>query len=233
MNDDQDKQLGEAIRRHATRHAAPDALRDRLAARLQQAAQQDVTQQQATRQTAAAGRQSGRSWNFWKPWTQIAAAFASGVVAASLVVVAAFPPVGEQDRMEQEVVDSHVRSLMVAHLADVASTDQHTVKPWFTGKLDFSPPVRDLAKEGFPLVGGRLDYLDQRQVAALVYGYKRHTINVFVWPAKAGAKPVAKPLSRQGFNIVSWADAGMQFWAVSDLNAEQLQGFAALLRTQP
>jgi len=104
------------------------------------------------------------------------------------------------------------------------------VKPWFSGKLDFTPPVRDLSREGFPLVGGRLDYLNGRSVAALVYQRRLHTINLFVWPCDDTTTSGVKRLTRRGYNIVNWCDGGMRFWAVSDLNAEEMQTFGQLLR---
>jgi anti-sigma factor RsiW len=127
------------------------------------------------------------------------------------------------------VLDAHLRSLMADHLFDVRSTDQHTVKPWFLGKLDFSPPVVDLAPIGFPLVGGRLDYLSGRPVAALVYQRQKHTINVFVWPAgdrNAGLEENAI----RGFHLRHWARDGLAFWAVSDLNDAELTDFVRALQ---
>lgn len=129
-----------------------------------------------------------------------------------------------------EVVDSHVRSLMADHLYDIESTDQHTVKPWFLGKLDFSPPVIDLAGRGFPLLGGRLDYLQGRPVAALVYQRNKHTINVLVYPDDAQRLETIEAYVVRGFHVRRWHGAGMAFWAVSDLNDDDLSQFVRALQ---
>jgi anti-sigma factor RsiW len=115
---------------------------------------------------------------------------------------------------------------MASHMLDVVSTDQHTVKPWFNGKLDFSPPVKNLAEQEFPLSGGRLDYLGGRSVAALVFQRHKHVINLFVWPAPLKDSPPAPVTAIQGYNVIRWSDASMDFWAVSDLNGKELIEFA-------
>ena len=128
----------------------------------------------------------------------------------------------------KEVASAHVRSLLADHLMDGPSSDRHTVKPWFTGKLDFAPEVQDLAASGFALVGGRLDFIDGRTVAALVYRHGRHTVNVFTWPA-AGSDVSPRRESVQGFNVLHWVRRGMNWWAVSDLSADELAELARLL----
>jgi len=137
---------------------------------------------------------------------------------------------GNSDLLTEEIVSSHIRSLQPDHLFDVKSTDQHTVKPWFNGKLDFSPPVRDLAEDGYPLVGGRLDYVDHRAVAALVYQRRQHLINVFIWPEGKESGQPERMKSVQGYNMVAWEANGMYHCAVSDLNRGELEQFTELLR---
>lgn len=127
----------------------------------------------------------------------------------------------------QEIVSSHVRSLIGDHLVDVPSTDQHNVKPWFNGRLDYAPDVKDFAAEGFALAGGRVDYLDHRPVAALVYKRRQHAINLFVWPSSS---KLSAPEAVNGFNLVVWNQAGMEYCAISDLNHAELQQFADLYR---
>ena len=124
----------------------------------------------------------------------------------------------------------HVRSLQADHLADVLSSDRHTVKPWFRGKLDFSPQVPDLSPQGYALTGGRLDYLADRPAAALIYHRRLHTINLFTWPVGDDREKAVQSLSRQGFHIRTWQRAGMTFWAISDLNDQELDEFVRLFQ---
>jgi anti-sigma factor RsiW len=162
----------------------------------------------------------------WK-WLSLAGSAAFALVLAWGVAQKLALPSAD-DLLAQEAVSNHVRSLMASHLADVVSTDQHTVKPWFDGKLDFAPPVNDFSAEGFPLAGGRLDFLNNRPVAALVYQRRKHFINLFVWPASEGRDSAEKSAVRQGYNILHWRKSGMNFWAVSDVSAADLAEFARL-----
>jgi anti-sigma factor RsiW len=135
-----------------------------------------------------------------------------------------------QDSTEQAILDSHLRSLMPGHLEDVVSTDQHTVKPWFNGKLNFSPPVADFAQQGFPLTGGRTDSIAGRDVAALIYRRNKHIINVYVWPAPESRDRNPDRSARQGYNEIRWQRSGFEWWVISDLNVNELGDFVVLLR---
>jgi anti-sigma factor RsiW len=163
------------------------------------------------------------------PWSMLALAAAlliAGVFVDRLVQFGSRN--GSQNLVAQEVLDSHLRSLMPGHLSDVQSSDRHTVKPWFNGKLDFSPPVADFAAQGFPLIGGRLDSVEGRTVAVLVYQRRQHLINVYVWPSNSSDSPT-NLTTRQGYNMIHWTRAGTTWWLASDVNAPDLQNLAGML----
>jgi len=134
------------------------------------------------------------------------------------------------ERLMERVVVAHIRSLQADHLRDVASSDKHTVKPWFRGLVDFSPQVPDLSPQDYPLTGGRLDYLADRPVVALVYSRRSHVINVFIWPAVNDEEKAARAFSRQGFHIRHWQRSGMTYWTISDLNDQELDEFVRLFQ---
>ena len=207
------RELGDQLRRGLEYHRSPDLLRARV-----------------MRDVRAAGRGQGARWSpATSPWRWLAAAAAAIVVAGGTWMVATLPGDRWDEAAARDAVSSHIRSLMASHLTDVASTDQHTVKPWFSGKLDFSPPVTDFAGADFPLVGGRLDYLQGRPVAALVYMHRKHVINVFVWPMAGSPEGLAPAVTQRGFHVIRATHAGMAFWVVSDLNGEELAIFARML----
>jgi anti-sigma factor RsiW len=161
-------------------------------------------------------------------WPALAVAVVILIVAL-LSVVRLFSTPSPDNQLANEVLSSHLRSLMATHLTDVASSDQHTVKPWFDGKVDFSPTVVDLAAQGFPLIGGRLDYLDNRTVAALVYQRRLHVINLFIWPT-GNSDTTLQSQDRQGYHLFYWNQSGMTYWAVSDVTVQDMQAFAQLIR---
>jgi anti-sigma factor RsiW len=161
-------------------------------------------------------------------WRPLALAASLAVVAVGSWRLALQRAAGET--LADDVLASHIRSLMPGHLTDVLSSDQHTVKPWFNGRVDFSPPVYDFSARGYPLLGGRLDYVAGRGVAALVYGRRQHLINVFLWPAAPGPAAVPSTSARQGYHLLHWATVDYTCWVVSDLGLAELQDFARLMR---
>jgi anti-sigma factor RsiW len=187
----------------ALRYTAPAGLRERIEAAL------PVT---------PAARPARFAW----------AALGSGVgaalaAAASLVLTVSTPQLAATDDLSRQLVDSHVRSLLASHLVDVVTSDRHVVKPWFNGRIDFSPPTPDLKDRGFPLAGGRLDYIGGRVVPAIVYRRRLHTINLFVWPRQPGE--TAGTVHFDGYNLVHWEKDGLEFYAVSDIAAGDLEQF--------
>jgi anti-sigma factor RsiW len=180
----------------------------------------------ALRRTAPSESRTRRmSW----PMLAVAASLLlAGVFVDRIVRFAARP--ASQNLVAREVLDSHLRSLMPGRLADVQSSDRHTVKPWFSGKLDFSPPVADFAVQGFPLTGGRLDSLGGRTVAVLVYQRRLHIINAYVWPSSGSPNTPVTAAALQGYNILHWTRAGLEWWLAADLNPNELESLANLLR---
>ena len=206
--------LRSAVKTQGMRYAAPAHLRQRIQAAL-------------PRQSPVRRKLARLPW----AWINFGVATAFGVAfAVALVLQLAVPT--DAERLDQEIVSSHYRSLLANHLADVVSSDQHTVKPWFSGKLDFSPPVYDLAQQGFPLVGGRLDYLDGRAVAALAYRHRQHVLNLFVWPDKTNRSARLQVSSRQGYQLATWSEAGLHYSVISDMNPQDLIEFKRVLEAQ-
>ncbi|MEB0079386.1 zf-HC2 domain-containing protein [Pseudomonas sp. CCI3.2] len=201
--------LSAAVKTHLPYFTAPTSLTHSLRSRLETAAmiQDDF-------------------WHRLRLW--IAPALSAAFFAAALFLYVTTPSI--EDSWTDEAVSSHVRSLMGEHLMDVASSDKHTVKPWFTGKLDFSPPVYDFSAQGFPLLGGRLDYLQHQTAAALTYRHDKHIINTFVVPTAEADRP-PHTQTRRGYNIVSWRQNHMRFIIVSDLDKGELETFSQLTRT--
>jgi anti-sigma factor RsiW len=206
--------LRSALKDSSLYHSAPAGLEKRIRSSLRREAKSDV----------------GRRLFGWR-WLPVGVALAC-VLLMALVVWRAVPglrPSGDE-LLAQEIVTNHVRSLQLeGHHIDVISQDPHTVKPWFDGKLDFAPPVKDFSGQGFPLLGGRLEYLNNRAVAALIYQRQKHFINLYIWPAEqSNVAEVAT--KRQGYNLLHWTNSGMTYWAISDLNGVELHEFARLVQ---
>lgn len=182
------------------RRRAPEALRQRVEAMI-------------------AAPPASRGLRAALPWG-LSGGFAA--IAATLFIVMIQPNAAG---LEDQLVANHVRSTLAAHLVDVETSDRHVVKPWFNGRIDFAPPVIELADLGYPLVGGRLDYVQARVVAALVYRRNRHVINLFVWPSRPG--PALPPIRamRSGYSVAHWRADGLEYWAVSDVDPGDLERF--------
>jgi anti-sigma factor RsiW len=206
--------LRSMLQERATRYAAPAHLRSRV-------------------QAAARSTQGGRRLREWAPmgWLQFAGSLAAAILLSSAVTYY-WVLSSNTDRVVDDVVDAHVRGLVTNHLTDVASSDRHTVKPWFNGKLDFAPPVKDLGAEEFPLVGGRLDYVDGRSVAALLYRHQQHWISVFIWPDPSDKDRAPTNFSKRGYDIAQWSAEGLHLYVVSDVSRPELARFVALLKGQ-
>lgn len=206
--------LSGRLRSEAPYHPAPEALRAAIRTRIV-AATPDVVRRLDAR---------GPWWRrLPRPRVGQGVAFGGGFDLAACLALAIALPRGST--LADAAVADHIRALQPGHLEDVASSDQHTVKPWFDGRTDFAPPVKDLKAEGFPLAGGRLDYLAGRPVAALVYQRRRHVIDLFVWPGGGSLARGTTAGSRNGYNFLRWNQDGMTFWAVSDLNPHELADF--------
>ncbi len=200
-------------------YRAPDALRKKVQQLAREASDREPGRDDR-RVRPAKSVEANLQW-LWK-WLAMGA-----TVTAVLAIVLRPAGISPREQLLNEAVASHVRSLMADHLTDVASSDQHTVKPWFDGKLDFAPNVKDFAEQGFPLVGGRLDYLDGHAVAALVYRHDKHLINVFIWPA-TNASSSAEATYR-GYNVVTCDLGGFHYCLVSDMEKSGLNEFASLI----
>ena len=207
---DQYKELHDSVRVRLPYFESPRELEDKIRARLRP---DEGGDDRAIQRHPLRG---------WIPWA-VAASIALLLIFSAVLFRSIRRPAGSQALADQ-VVSSHIRSLMANHLTDVVSSDQHTVKPWFTGKLDFAPVVKDLSAQGFSLVGGRLDYLDDRPVAALVYKRRQHVVNLFLWPSPQSDFG-ARSTTVRGYNVVHGTHSHLAYWAVSDLNAGELKQF--------
>jgi anti-sigma factor RsiW len=221
--------LSGRIRQEVTYYAAPSAVQETL----QTAVRARVAAMALPKaQVPLTANTHVVSWRLRLPRPRLApvAPFGAGFALAACLALAFIVP--HTSGLPDAVVSDHIRALQPGHLMDVVSTDQHTVKPWFDGRIDFAPPVKDFKQEGFPLAGGRLDYLDDKKVAALIYERHKHLIDLYVWPDGSHLDHSPTTGSRNGYNYLHWSQNGMAFWAVSDLASDELRDFANLVRTQ-
>src|SRR5882762_3954791 len=209
------------------RERIQSSLREEIAERSPRSVSRDIPSLFQSKPSERRAVLFGTQWN----WLALAATIVLAAIIAFNLVPRLQRP-GADQLLATQLIASHVRSLMANHLTDVASSDQHTVKPWLDVKLDFAPVVVDLSSDGFPLVGGRLDYLDNRPVAALVYGRRKHFINFFVWPATSDEAKAPKTITREGYQLLHWADSDFNYWAVSDVNVNDLQTFKQQFETR-
>ena len=216
------RQMSQQIAKADLRYTAPPALRTKIEALLPKPTPKSLPEslsKSLPSSISIAQAPSRRS---------ILQGFALGSAVSALAatgLVAVVLRADDEQRIMSEVVSAHLRSLQAGHLTDVVSTDQHTVKPWFNGRLDVSPPVIDLTSKGFTLVGGRLDYIDARAIGAVVYRRRQHVINLFVAQTPSTERRAAKIETVQGFNIRRWSDRGLNYWAISDIGADELAEF--------
>ena len=208
--------LRSSLKNDSLYYTASEKLKKRVQSSLRKEAKSEVPQR-------------AFGWRWLTVVASLAFMFLIGVVVWRLVPMSIRP--SGDELLAQEIASDHVRSLqMPGHLTDVLSTDQHTVKPWFDGKVDFAPPVKDFASQDFRLYGGRLEYLNNRTVATLIYERRLHYINLYIWPAEQAGGTGEAATQRQGYNLIHWTSSGMNYWAISDLNSVELQEFARLVQ---
>ena len=212
------KTLRSSLRGESLYYGAPEKLKKRIQSSLRKEARSELSQR-----------------GFGRRWFTVAASLALmllfGVVVWRVMPGSVRP--SDDELLANEVVSDHVRSLqMPGHLTDVLSSDQHTVKPWFDGKVNFAPAVKDFASQDFRLYGGRLEYLNNRTVATLVYQRRLHYINLYIWPSEQAGSTAEVATQRQGYNLIHWSISGMNYWAISDLNNVELHDFARLVRQE-
>ena len=211
--------LRSSLKNDSLYYAAPEQLKKRIHSSLRKEAKSEVLP-------------SGFGWRWLTMGASLALMLLIGLVVWKLAP-GPIRPSGDE-LLAREVVSEHVRSLqMPGHLTDVLSSDQHTVKPWFDGKVDFAPVVKDFPGQDFRLYGGRLEYLNNRPVATLVYQRRLHYINLFIWPAEQAGSTGEVALQSQGYNLIHWTGSGLNYWAISDLNSVELREFARLVQQGP